>query len=160
MRSTALLLLPILALASPVAAASFQWPLFPSSGSAILGVTDCGQPTDVFHLDSLTLTPDPPKRGEPLVVSLNGTLDADLAQGAYGDVKVKLGFIKLVELRIDVCEELGKIDEPCPKKEGPLVISHSADIPRELPPGKYRIDIDVTNFDDKHLACISAEFRM
>lgn len=36
----------------------------------------------------------------------NGSDDSHLQEGAFADVVVKLGLIKLIQKRFDVCEEL------------------------------------------------------
>ncbi|KND00757.1 sterol transporter [Spizellomyces punctatus DAOM BR117] len=161
MKTFYLLVLGLLAIGSAVSALSLQYqrlqfPLLLTQGS----VQDCGSPDDIFHLESITVTPDPPKRGENLTVDVKGYLDEDVDAGAYADVRVKLGLIKLLDTRINLCDEITRIDRECPIEKGPVHINHTVELPRELPPGKYQVFIDVTNYDEKHAACLKAEFRL
>ncbi|KAI8822586.1 ML domain-containing protein [Fimicolochytrium jonesii] len=139
-----------------------QQPL--TDNNALLGPSDgienCGDDSDVFHIKSVELTPNPPKRGQPLNIRVRGTLDEAIDAGAYADAIVKLGIIKLVDTRLNLCDETAKIDHPCPIEKGPVDIEHTVDIPNEIPPGRYTILIDATNFDDAHLACIKATFQV
>ncbi|TPX62360.1 hypothetical protein PhCBS80983_g00561 [Powellomyces hirtus] len=123
-------------------------------------IENCGSPDDLFHPESITLTPDPPRRGEDLTIDVKGTLDETVDGGAYADVRVKLGLIKLVDTRLDLCEEIKKIDRQCPIEKGPVEINTTVKIPGELPPGKYQVHMDLVNFDEKHIGCFQAEFRL
>ena len=91
--------------------------------------------TDTFHPTHLSLSPDPPVRGQPLTITLNGTLDAPgIPFGSTAHVTVKLGFIKLIDKDYDVCERAGEIGKECPVEEGPLSILKTVDIPAQVPP--------------------------
>ncbi|KAI8594014.1 ML domain-containing protein [Geranomyces variabilis] len=135
-----------------------------SSSIFILGDTgsieNCGTEADLFHPESIILTPDPPRRGENLNVDIKGTLDETVDKGAYADVRVKLGLIKLVDTRLDLCDETKKIDEECPIEKGPLNVNTDVKIPGEIPPGNYQVHLDLTNFDGKHIGCFEAKFRL
>ncbi|KAI9329130.1 ML domain-containing protein [Zopfochytrium polystomum] len=120
----------------------------------------CGTPDYVFQPDAIVLMPDPPKRGQPLKVTIEGTLSRDVEDGAYADVTVKLGVIKLVDSRLDLCKEAKGIDLECPFKEGKQLVEHTVDIPREVPPGKYTIAVRAGLVDDTPLACLDVQFRM
>ncbi|KAI9105697.1 ML domain-containing protein [Phlyctochytrium arcticum] len=123
-------------------------------------VSDCGAPDDVFHLESITVTPDPPQRGQLLTVDVKGHLDEAIDVGATVDVRVKLGLIKLLDKTFDLCEEIKQIGRECPLEKGPIHVNHTVELPRELPPGRYQVFIEATNFDEKHAACIKADFRL
>lgn len=49
------------------------------------------------------------------------------------DVRVKLGIIKLLDQRFDVCEKVKEIERECPIEKGEEEISHTVDMPKELP---------------------------
>ncbi|KAI8927467.1 ML domain-containing protein [Entophlyctis helioformis] len=128
--------------------------------STLDSTVNCGLDGDVLTLESFVLNPDPPQRGAPLAFALNGTLSEPLVAGAKVRVTVKLGFIQILDSEYDLCEQVGAVDLECPVPEGPLAVQKAFDIPRELPPGKYKIHIDVSNADTKHVACLQSEFRM
>jgi hypothetical protein len=102
-------------------------------------IEDCGSLTDVFQPTDISISPDPPKRGQPLTVTVTGELSQDVTDGAFADVKVKLGVIKLVEQRLDLCKEITQIERECPVEKGRVDIKHTVDIPREVPPVSTRI---------------------
>ncbi|KAJ3299148.1 Phosphatidylglycerol/phosphatidylinositol transfer protein [Borealophlyctis nickersoniae] len=142
---------------------SVDWP--PASAQDPITITDssvsnCGSPDDIWHPEYIKINPDPPRRGEQLEIDVKGILDETVDKGAYVDVTVKLGIIKLLDKRFDLCDEAQNINKTCPIEKGEERITHSVELPRELPPGKYQIHVDVYNFNDKHAACIDAEFRL
>ncbi|KAJ3334374.1 Phosphatidylglycerol/phosphatidylinositol transfer protein [Blyttiomyces sp. JEL0837] len=97
-------------------------------------VTSCGKPEDIFQPQSIILSPDPPRRGQPLTVEIIGELTEDVVDGASADVQVKLGVIKLLDQSLDLCKEVGQIGRECPIEKGHQEIRHTVDIPREVPP--------------------------
>ncbi|EJT48753.1 hypothetical protein A1Q1_02219 [Trichosporon asahii var. asahii CBS 2479] len=120
MRIAALALLPLLAVpaAADLAQDAFQWaadiidgnsaPAPKSDDVHIMNgwkYSDCGLPTDAITLESIELSPDPPQAGKNLTVTVRGRANEKIEEGAYADVTVKLGLIKLIQKRFDVCEE-------------------------------------------------------
>ena len=78
---------------------------------------------------------------------------ADKQDGAYADVTVKLGLIKLLQKQFDICEEAyvllyfcrGEANEisananstvQCPVKPANYKISQTVELPKEIPKGK------------------------
>jgi hypothetical protein len=99
-------------------------------------VTWCSSAEDVFVPSKVTLQPDPPRRGEKFKVLVQGQLKETIDQGSFAHVKVKLGFIQLIDQNYDVCEQITQVGKQCPLEKGDLVIEHEVDIPREIPPVK------------------------
>lgn len=56
-------------------------------------------------MKSLTVKPDPPRPGEPLEITAKADVLEVIDEGAYANVLVKLGLVKLLQKRFDVCEE-------------------------------------------------------
>jgi hypothetical protein len=107
-------------------------------------VSWCSSDDDIFVPSKVTLQPDPPRRGEKFKVFVQGELKETVDQGSYAHVKVKLGFIQLIDQSYDVCEQLTQVGKQCPLEKGELVIEHEVDIPREIPPvqcSSSRVDI-------------------
>lgn len=94
----------------------------------------CSGPADIFIPKTVTLTPDPPLRGQKLVIALNGTLKAAVDEGGIAHVVAKLGFIKLLDRDYSICEYAHEVDKECPLEKGPLTIYKEVDIPNEVPP--------------------------
>lgn len=86
-----------------------------------------GNPADIIQLHSLQVSPDAPKPGENLTITVSGTVlqrievrkfllhvnarsthrpcITNVQEGAWAHVIVKLGLIKLLEKNFDLCEE-------------------------------------------------------
>jgi hypothetical protein len=93
----------------------------------------CGQPSDVFDFKSLDLSPDPPHKGSDLTFKIKGNLKEPVVQGAHVKVKVKLGFIQLLDQDMDLCEQIKNVNRECPLPQGPFELEHTVNIPREVP---------------------------
>ncbi|KAJ3195256.1 Phosphatidylglycerol/phosphatidylinositol transfer protein [Irineochytrium annulatum] len=111
----------------------------PDDNSLILSsvpssIISCGTPRDIFQPTLLRLVPDPPVRNKPLSVYVKGTLREDVTEGAYADVNVKIGFVTIMDQRMDVCENAPRAGQECPIEAGKKNESHSEDVPRETPP--------------------------
>jgi len=93
----------------------------------------CGDSSDLFQFSLLQVSPDPPKTGHELEVHVSGYLEETISQGSYALVQVKIGLIKLIDTKFDVCEELPKINMTCPIQPGEQDILRVADIPSQIP---------------------------
>ncbi|KAL8287453.1 hypothetical protein RQP46_003311 [Phenoliferia psychrophenolica] len=118
---------------------------------------DCGEPTDALTIKSLKLSPDPPKPGHNLTIYATGTANSLIAEGAYADVVVKLGLIKLLTKRFDVCEELAGANATlqCPITPDDYAIVQTVELPIEIPRAKFVVDAKVFTQDDEPAACIN-----
>ncbi|KAF8923881.1 Phosphatidylglycerol/phosphatidylinositol transfer protein, partial [Dissophora ornata] len=56
-----------------------------------------------------------------------------------------VGVVKLLTKRYQFCEESVKIGKECPVKAGVQILQHSVDLPKEIPPGKYTVNVRVKN---------------
>lgn len=84
-----------------------------------------GDETFIFRLDELKITPEVIKPESEVTIEATGYLKEDVTEGAYADVVVKLGLVKLLTKRFDICEELRKDNNElqCPFKEGKFTVS-------------------------------------
>ncbi|KAH6582606.1 hypothetical protein BASA60_001851 [Batrachochytrium salamandrivorans] len=122
--------------------------------------TNCGVEGDILTLSRFELSPDPPQRGNPLNILLDGLLSEPVGKGAVAQVTVKLGFIQIIDHPYDLCDQVSAVDLECPIPAGPISVKKAFDIPHELPPGHYRINVNVHTADERHIGCLSADFRM
>lgn len=95
--------------------------------------------------------------------------------GAYVDLEVKYGYIRLLRTKADLCKEIKNVDLECPIEKGKISITKDVDLPKEIPPvrqlplftrwevtrltrtqGKYTVQADVYTKDDKHITCLTA----
>lgn len=113
-----------------------------------------------LRLDSVDITPNPPERGANLTITASGLLHTAVADGAYVDVVVNYGYIKLLTQTYDLCEELPNVDMTCPVAEGAYTLTKEVAIPGEVPPGKYTVFARAYNKDDTMITCLtgSVEF--
>lgn len=115
--------------------------------------------TDVPHLATIThidLSPNPPARGKALNVSAGGTLGAPITEGAYIEVDVRYGYIRLLKQNFDLCEQVENVDLTCPVDKGDLELTKSVDLPDEIPPGKYVVIARAFTAEDALLTCLTA----
>ncbi|KAB8069866.1 ML domain-containing protein [Aspergillus leporis] len=127
------------------------------------GYTNCGKWDDVVQLKDISVNPDPPSAGKSLEVKLAGTVTDVIDEGAYIDVTIRLGRVKILTKTFDVCKTLSDYNSTiqCPVKPGTFEVSHTADLPRELPLARFDIDaLGFTNTDEDMLCLkIIADFR-
>ncbi|KAJ5547980.1 Phosphatidylglycerol/phosphatidylinositol transfer protein [Penicillium frequentans] len=118
----------------------------------------CGNPDSyTLKIDSVTLSPNPPKRiGQKLTITASGTVGDEVVKGAYVNLVVKYGLITLISQTADLCEQLGNVDLQCPLKEGKMVLTKEVELPKQIPPGKYSVMADVYNEDDTQVTCLEA----
>ncbi|KAI0304894.1 ML domain-containing protein [Russula brevipes] len=117
---------------------------------------DCGSPTDVIQIKSITVFPDPPKPGQNLTVTVTASAEARVEEGAYADVTVKLGLIKLLHKQFDLCEEArnAQTDVQCPVNKGQYVVKQTVALPKEIPQAKFTINARGYTVEDVDLFCV------
>ncbi|KAK6463134.1 Phosphatidylglycerol/phosphatidylinositol transfer protein [Scheffersomyces coipomensis] len=127
----------------------------PVPGDSPIVQCDASQP-QILSLESVVIDPNPPLRGANLTFIANGYISEDIEEGAYVEVDVRYGFIKLIHQTFDFCEEVSKIDLECPISKGQQVITKEVAIPNEVPPGKYIVNARAYTKDDVFITCLTA----
>ncbi|KAI9445206.1 ML domain-containing protein [Lactarius indigo] len=117
---------------------------------------DCGNPTDSIQIDSISVSPDPPKPGQDLTVQVKASAKERVEDGAYADVSVKLGLIKILQKQFDLCEEARKANTSvqCPIEEGSYDVEQTVALPKEIPQAKFNINVQGYTKDDDDLFCV------
>jgi hypothetical protein len=117
----------------------------------------CGSDTDVVEIKSIEVSPDPPQPGQDLTVNVVAYAHEVVKEGAYVDITVKLGLIKLLQKRFDVCEEArnSDVDIECPIEEGPYNVTQTVALPKEIPPAKFVVEVKGYTVDDEDLVCVN-----
>lgn len=110
----------------------------------------------ILDLQRVVIDPNPPAKGQNLTFVATGYLSQDVVDGAYVDIDVKYGYIRLIHQTFDLCEEVTNVDLECPIKRGEQVISKLVEIPNEVPPGKYLVNARAYTKDDVLISCLSA----
>lgn len=126
----------------------------PIPGDSPIVQCDVTEP-QILNLQSVILEPNPPVRGENLTIVAKGFLSKTIEEGAYVEVDVRYGFIKLIHQTFDICEEVGKVDLECPIEKGQQIIMKQVEIPSEVPPGKYMVNARAYTKDDEFITCLS-----
>lgn len=50
------------------------------------------------------------------------------------NLQVKYGYIRLINTKADLCDEIKNVDLECPIKKGRISIIKQVDLPKEIPP--------------------------
>jgi len=111
---------------------------------------------DLATIEQVDLLPNPPQAGAELLIKATGTIKEDIVEGAYMQLTVKYGLIRLISTKADFCDQIGKADLECPVKAGKIEVTKAVDIPAEIPPGKYTVQADVYTGDDVKITCLTA----
>ena len=77
---------------------------------------------------------DASRSGKTLTIEAKGNFTKRVEQGAYIQLTVKYGLIRLISQRADLCEQMkNAVDEECPLV-GEKTITKDVDLPKEIPP--------------------------
>jgi len=76
-------------------------------------------------------------RGKNLTIEAVGTFSEDVEEGAYVNLQVKYGLIRLVNTQADLCEQVHNVDMNCPIKEGKTTVTKDVAIPAQVPPVRF-----------------------
>jgi hypothetical protein len=116
----------------------------------------CGLLTYPIQIDSISVSPDPPKLGENLTVTVKAHAQERVEEGAYTDISVKLGFIKLFQQQFNLCEEARNANTSiqCPVKQGKYEFVHTVALPKEVQKAKVNVEVRGYTVDDKDLFCV------
>ncbi|KAF4626029.1 hypothetical protein G7Y89_g12130 [Cudoniella acicularis] len=112
-------------------------PITPLSSFAYV---NCGLSTDALQISTLTLSPDPSP--ENLTITSTFSVISPILDGAYVDITVKLGLVKLLQKRYDICEVLkergGELQ--CPIEKGGYEVTQTVALPKEIPSAKFVVN--------------------
>ncbi|KAK4241927.1 Phosphatidylglycerol/phosphatidylinositol transfer protein [Achaetomium macrosporum] len=125
-------------------------------GQNPLKFCDADRDDDLISIEKVVLTPNPPEAGTTLVIEATGTVKETILDGAYVNLEVKYGYIRLIRTQADLCKEIKNVDLECPIEKGKISIIKTVDLPKEIPPGKYIVNADVYTKDDEHITCLTA----
>lgn len=130
----------------------------PIPGDSPLELCDSYSP-QILALKSVILSPNPPERGENLTIIATGTLSKSIVKGAYVDVDVDYGLIKLIHTTYDLCDELPNVDMKCPIEKGYYELTKQVAIPDQVPPGQYSVVARAYTKEDELITCLSGQME-
>ncbi|KAG8905692.1 Phosphatidylglycerol/phosphatidylinositol transfer protein [Tulasnella sp. 403] len=121
----------------------------------VILLVSIGSPSDIIQIHSLTVSPDPPEPGKNLTVKAKGFVSQTIEDGAYADVTVKLGLIKLLHKQFDVCEEArnNNAEIQCPVEPGEHEVEQTVLLPKEVPRAKFIVQVRGYTVDDDDMLC-------
>ncbi|CCG80784.1 Phosphatidylglycerol/phosphatidylinositol transfer protein [Taphrina deformans PYCC 5710] len=152
----ALIFLPFLTNALRGQSSSTELRTYIPGDSPIDTCTSPAPDTDLIFIDSVSISPNPPERGQNLTITASGTVKEDILEGAYVEIDVKYGLIRLIHQTLDLCEQTEKVDLACPIKEGQVSLERVVELPQAIPPGKYTVNARVFTSDDREVTCLVA----
>ncbi|KAJ2888557.1 hypothetical protein GGI21_005008 [Coemansia aciculifera] len=121
-------------------------------------IRDVSEEDDLLDIKYADIEPEQPKRGTPVHINalayVKGRIDS-----ATANIKVKWGFVTLLNRNYDLCEELkNNLNKTCPVEEGPIELSIDVDVPRYVPPGWFHLEATAwRDSDEKQLGRILAD---
>ncbi|EPS28164.1 Phosphatidylglycerol/phosphatidylinositol transfer protein [Penicillium oxalicum] len=117
----------------------------------------CEPPTShLLTIDSVDLSPNPPKAGQTLTITASGVFHERITSGATVNIVVKYGLITLIRQTMDLCEQIENVDLKCPLEKGRMTMTKQVDLPSQIPPGTYSVLADVYTEDHKKVTCLMA----
>ncbi|KAI0098738.1 phosphatidylinositol transfer protein [Nemania sp. FL0031] len=125
-------------------------------GESPLEFCDKDHAKDTVQIEKVDLLPNPPEAGSELVIHATGTVYEPIVKGAYVQIVVKYGLIRLLSTKADLCDQVENVDMKCPIEKGVLSIVKTVEIPKEVPPGTYNVFADVYNSDETPITCLQA----
>ena len=114
-------------------------------------IMNCGKSTDLFEITELSIKPEIIYLGSTMKVKISGIFKEDITFATV-NVKVKLGFIPLINSDFDLCKELPRINETCPLKKGVYSIEKEF-VVNHIPNGQYKVYARISN--DNPIACVN-----
>ncbi|KAJ2003822.1 Phosphatidylglycerol/phosphatidylinositol transfer protein [Coemansia thaxteri] len=123
-------------------------------------IRDVSEEDDLLDIKYADIDPEQPKRSTPLHINalaiVKGTIDS-----ATANIKVKYGFITLLNRNYDLCKELEtNLNKTCPVDEGPIELSIDVDVPGFIPPGWFHLEATAwRDSDSKQLGRILADVK-
>ena len=111
--------------------------------------------SDILHLQGLLINPLPPKRGQNLTIEATGTLSESIEEGAYITLAVRYGVVRLINKRLDLCEQSeAQVNVSCPIEAGKHTVERTVALPSQIPKGKYTVDGRAYTADGRSIACL------
>ncbi|GAM17699.1 hypothetical protein SAMD00019534_008740 [Acytostelium subglobosum LB1] len=112
-----------------------------------------GNINPTFNINTLTLTPDPPKIGQVATVNLQGTLTEEITSGSSVfsiEYFVAGAWRALPDFDNDVCSVV-----TCPVQTGPFTFSTQINIPFITPRGNYRGQLIMNDQTGRNITCLT-----
>ncbi|CUA68345.1 Phosphatidylglycerol/phosphatidylinositol transfer protein [Rhizoctonia solani] len=134
----------------------------PTSAEPNWSWESCGSSHDLIKIESITIA-DELAPGEKATITLKFTAQKTVESGAYAYVTVKAGQVQIMKKEFDICEQAQNhgVAIKCPIAPGAHTIRHTVELPKEVPPVPFDVNIAGYSVDIEDLTCLSlkADFR-
>jgi hypothetical protein len=125
------------------------------STSGPVSFTLCPNFNTVTQINQLSYSPFPPKVGQPLAVTADGSSPVTVTQGAKVVVTASLGGNPVASQTIDMCAEGAKVGMPCPVTAGVHKFTNVMPLPDNVPPFvDIAVHAEAFNGDGSPLFCV------
>ncbi|KAJ1966136.1 hypothetical protein GGI12_000285 [Dipsacomyces acuminosporus] len=123
-------------------------------------IRDVSNEDDLVDIDYVHLDPEQPRRSTPVHINALAYVKEPIA-AATANIKVKYGFLTLLNRNYDLCEELKtNLNKTCPVDKGPIEVQVDVDVPGFIPPGWFHLEaVAWRNEDEKQIGRILADVR-
>ena len=121
--------------------------------------SNCGTSADGGTINNVTISPNPPAKGQNLTVTASFTLKHQVTAGNVAIV-IKYSFITVLNKNEPVCDLAKDAGHPCPIAASTITVTQSAEIPSAAPGGHYTGSIIATDQNGDRLFCIDLDFHL
>ncbi|KAF9094899.1 Phosphatidylglycerol/phosphatidylinositol transfer protein [Mortierella sp. GBA35] len=126
------------------------------ASSATAAFSSCGSSTDSLKLTSVTYTPNPPKVGQNVCITLNGSLAKEVTAGSSIRVTATFWGMNVYDQTSDLCSGLVGGPNPCPVSTTVTSVTQCITVPSNVPAGvSLNLKAVATNADSSRIFCIS-----
>ncbi|KAF8934897.1 Phosphatidylglycerol/phosphatidylinositol transfer protein [Haplosporangium gracile] len=126
------------------------------ASSATAAFSSCGSSTDSFHLGGISYTPNPPKVGQNLCITLNGSLAKPVTTGSTIRVTATFWGINVYDQTADLCAGLVGGANACPIATTATSVTQCITVPSNVPAGvSLTLKAVATNADASRIFCIN-----
>ncbi|KAG0006333.1 Phosphatidylglycerol/phosphatidylinositol transfer protein [Entomortierella chlamydospora] len=118
--------------------------------------TSCGSPNDTLTLSNVSYTPNPPKVGQQVCITLNGTLSAPVTQGSNLTVTATYMGFNVYSGTSDLCADLANSTTPCPIGTNVTSVTECVNVPSVIPTNAtFNLQANATSASGAQIFCIS-----
>ena len=129
--------------------------------SGTLGPLDyCGGDSSIFNVETVEITPFPPKIGQNLTITASGTLRKPILQNSTLQLGGKWGAVPLFKQVHDFCEKTGNYGIPCPIMPGPFAFDYTQFLPANLPSITISLSVNLLDSEKKLITCLSGNVQL
>lgn len=133
---------------------------FTKTTGPMIDFKNCGSASDLVTVNSVTINPNPPQKGEDLEVTGSITPKEDIT-GGDTELQVKLGFLPVLKQEKKFCDAVSDGGGSCPLSSGSTyTLSIKQEVPSATPGATYTGTYKATDQNGKALFCIEVDLKI